>query len=191
MSTVPDKLRVVPCTLRKANDFVEKFHRHSIRTSRDGGKFAICAANNQVYGVAIVGNPLSATLMDGFTAEVLRVCVLPNAPRNCNSLLYGACRRIWFEMGGRLILTYTLTEESGASLKGAGWIMAATVKGHDEKTWGKKDHLRRTEQSILAKGKRRWEAVNPTVNPAVPEWPTEVEQIREGGLFATELYSSI
>ena len=108
------RLHIAPCTLRKANNFVEMYHRHSIRTSRDGGKFAIAAVfESSVVGVAIVGNPLSATLMDGFTAEVLRVCVLPDAPRNCNSMLYGAYRRIWFEMGGRKILTYTLTEESG------------------------------------------------------------------------------
>lgn len=70
-----NRLRVVPCTLRKANDFVEIYHRHSIRTSRDGGKFAIAAAlGNEAVGVAIVGNPLSATLMDGLTAEVLRAC---------------------------------------------------------------------------------------------------------------------
>lgn len=186
MTTPADKLRVVPCSLRKANDFVEVYHRHSIRTSRDGGKFALAAAlGTSVVGVAIVGNPLSATLMDGFSAEVLRVCVLPDAPRNCNSLIYGACRRVWFEMGGVLILTYTLTEESGASLRGAGWELAAEVKGHDTKTWGKKDHLRRTEQAILAKGKRRWEARNPHSTSAQVEWPDKVLEVAEGGLFST------
>lgn len=178
-------LRVVPCSLRKANDFVEVYHRHSIRTSRDGGKFALAVASaSSVVGVAIVGNPLSATLMDGYTAEVLRACVLPEAPRNCNSLLYGACRRVWFEMGGALILTYTLTEESGASLRGAGWNLAAEVRGHDPKTWGKADHLRRTEQAILAKGKRRWEAQNPVANCLVVEWPTQIAEISDGGLFS-------
>ena len=129
MTPFSEKLRVVPCSLRKANDFVEIYHRHNLRTARDGGKFAIAVAVGQeIVGVAIVGNPLSATLMDGFTAEVLRACVLPEAPRNCNSLLYGACRRVWFEMGGHKIITYTLTEESGASLRGAGWTLADTVK---------------------------------------------------------------
>ena len=134
--------------------------------------------------MAIVGNPLSATLMDGFTAEVLRACVLPDAPRNSNSLLYGACRRIWFEMGGAKILTYTLTEESGASLRGAGWTLAATVKGHDTATWGKQDHLRRRDQAITAMSKRRWEAVNPRASVKVIGWPERVADIREGGLFA-------
>jgi hypothetical protein len=187
--TYPEgKLRVIPCSLRKANDFVEAFHRHNLRTSRDGGKFAVAVAiGAAVVGVAIVGNPLSATLMDGLTAEVLRACVLPEAPRNCNSLLYGACRRIWFEMGGRKIVTYTLTEESGASLRGAGWSLAATIKGHDTATWGKQDHLRRREQAILGQAKRRWEALNESVPELTVSWPEKVEEIREGTMFSTEI----
>ena len=109
--------------------------------------------------------------MDGFTAEVLRVCVMPDAPRNCNSLLYGACRRVWFEMGGRKILTYTLTGESGASLRGAEWTLADTVKGHNAATWGKSDHLKRREQAILSQSKRRWEALNPNACGESVIWP--------------------
>jgi len=179
------KLRVVPCSLRKANDFVEVFHRHNLRTSRDGGKFAVAVASGvDVVGVAIVGNPLSATLMDGLTAEVLRACVLPDAPRNCNSLLYGACRRVWFAMGGRKIITYTLTEESGASVRGAGWTLAAVVKGHDTATWGKQDHLRRREQAILGQSKRRWEAINSTAVETPVSWPEKVAEIQEGTMFS-------
>jgi hypothetical protein len=182
--TTLDKLRVVPCSLRKANDFVEAYHRHNVRTSRDGGKFAVAVATrSEVVGVAIVGNPLSATLMNGFTAEVLRACVLPEAPKNCNSLLYGACRRIWFEMGGGKILTYTLTEESGASLRGAGWTLVAIVKGHDTVTWGKRDHLRRREQAILGQAKCRWEAINPAFIDVPICWPEKVAEIQEGPMF--------
>lgn len=188
MTTALEKLRVVPCSLRKANDFVEIYHRHNLRTARDGGKFAVAVATgSEVVGVAIVGNPLSATLMDGFTAEVLRACVAPNAPRNCNSLLYGVCRRIWFEMGGWKIITYTLTEESGASLRGAGWTLADTVKGHNTATWGKSDHLRRREQAILGVAKRRWEASNPAAGNGSVSWPAKVEKIREGPMFSTAL----
>lgn len=155
-------MRIIPTTLRKANDFVQDFHRHNGRTARDGGKFAIALEHEQkIIGVAIVGNPLSATYMDGFTAEVLRVCLNENAPKNSNSMLYGACRRIWFDMGGLKILTYTLTTESGASLRGAGWVMVAEIKGHEPATWGKRDHLKsRKNQSITALRKYRWEALN-------------------------------
>lgn len=182
--TFENKLRVVPCSLRKANDFVEIYHRHNLRTSRDGGKFAIAAASGTaVVGVAIVGNPLSASFMDGFTAEVLRSCVFQDAPRNCNSLLYGACRRVWFEMGGRRILTYTLTDESGASLRGAGWVLAATIKGHDTATWGKRDHLTRIDQQIVGMAKHRWESIN-TVAVDIPVlWPSPVAEIQDGTMF--------
>lgn len=153
---------VIPYTLRKANDFVQAHHRHNGRTARDGGKFAIALTyESEICGVAIVGNPLSATYMDGMTSEVLRVCLGPTAPRNSNSMLYGACRRIWFEMGGRKILTYTLTDESGASLRGAGWTLAAKITGHNATTWGKKDHLEtRQFLPIVGLEKFRWEAIN-------------------------------
>ncbi|TVM01732.1 MAG: hypothetical protein CV087_10465, partial [Candidatus Brocadia sp. WS118] len=66
------RLGAVPISLNEANNFVEAFHRHNGRTARNGGKFAIGAVlGDDLVGVAIVGNPLSATLMDGFTAEVL------------------------------------------------------------------------------------------------------------------------
>jgi hypothetical protein len=108
-----------------------------------------------------------------------------DAPRNCNSLLYGSCRRVWFEMGGRKILTYTLTEESGASLRGAGWVLADTIKGHDTRTWGKQDHLKRREQSILGQAKRRWEAINTDATATEPAWPEKVAELHEGTLFST------
>lgn len=172
-------LRIIPCSLRKANDFVAVYHRHSKRTARNGGKFAIgIASGNQVIGIAIVGNPLSATYMDGVTAEVLRTCVLPDPPKNCNSLLYGTCRRIWFEMGGRKILTYTLTHESGASLRGAGWTLAAEIKGHDTVTWGKSDHLTsRKQQDIIGERKYRWEAINTNFVACEPIWPIKVDAL--------------
>jgi hypothetical protein len=31
-------MKIVPLLLRRANDFVERYHRHSARTSNDGGK---------------------------------------------------------------------------------------------------------------------------------------------------------
>lgn len=133
----------------------------------------------RVVGVAIVGNPLSATYMDGFTAEVLRSCVLPDPPKNCNSLLYGACRRIWFEMGGHKILTYTLTHESGASLRGAGWTLAAETKPPNAATWNKKDHLsdKRINQPVTSIRKYRWEAINPNWIDYEPIWPIQVDAL--------------
>lgn len=153
------KLVPVPLSLREANDFVESFHRHSKRTSRDGGKFAIGASNGeQLVGVAIVGNPISASLMDGATAEVLRVCTSGAAPKGTGSFLYGRCWRIWQQMGGKRMVTYTLQTESGATLRGAGWTIMGEVKPHDR--WREKrsrDAIAREWQPIYGQGKFRWE----------------------------------
>lgn len=152
-------LELRPTTLKKANDFVQLHHRHNGRTARDGGKWAVSVTSDgKLVGVAIVGNPLSATLMDGFTAEVLRVCVSPDAPKNACSMLYGACWRAWKAMGGRKLVTYTLRTESGASLRAAGFVLAAPVRGRG-RGWGKSDHLdeSRTHSLVIELDKYRWE----------------------------------
>lgn len=152
----------MPITLRKANDFVDLHHRHSGRTARNGGKFAIsCVYEGALIGVAIVGNPLSATYMDGFTAEVLRVCVVPGAKTGACSFLYARCWQAWRAMGGTRMVTYTLQTESGVSLKAAGWRIVAEVAPH--KAWHRKqkmDGLPRLDQEIYAQPKLRWEVAS-------------------------------
>lgn len=146
-----------PITLREANDFVENFHRHNGRTSRDGGKFAIGLEENGILcAVAIVGNPLSSTFMDGFTAEVLRLCCRDT--RNGASMLYAACWRAWRAMGGKKLITYTLKTESGESLRASGWrTVGETTPVKDG--WRKNDHLnhRREWQPVMGQAKFRWE----------------------------------
>lgn len=156
---MPD-LAIVPTTLREANHFVSSFHRHNGPTARNGGKFAIGASSEGVLvGVAIVGNPISATFMDGYTAEVLRCCVIDAAPKNTSSMLYGACWRAWRAMGGQRMVTYTLPAESGASLRGAGWKVVGQTKPVGP-GWNKKDHLTRQWQPIMGQSKLRWEVVD-------------------------------
>lgn len=149
------KLLAVPMSLPEANDFVENFHRHNGRTSRDGGKFAIgCSDGESLVGVAIVGRPLSRMLADAFTVEVLRCCVVDEAPKGTCSFLYGCCWRAWREMGGKRIVTYTLKSESGSSLKGAGWKVIAECKPG---TWDRMGRNRRW-QPIYGQTKIRWES---------------------------------
>lgn len=148
-----------PVTLREANDFVEAFHRHNGRTARDGGKFAVgVEVQGELVGVAIAGNPLSATFMDGYTAEVLRVCTNSKADKGACSMLYQACWRAWRAMGGRRLVTYTLKTESGASLRGAGWRVVGETKPVKD-GWRKDDHLnlRREWQPVMGQQKLRWE----------------------------------
>ena len=146
-------LQPVPISLREANDFVEQYHRHSKRTSRDGGKFAIGATTgDEMVGIAIVGRPLARMLDDGYTAEVTRVCTKEDSPRNTCSFLYGRCWRIWQQMGGKRMVTYTLQSESGASLKGAGWNIVGETRRGD---WSRKGR-ERDWQPIYGQLKFRW-----------------------------------
>ena len=148
-----------PMTLRKANDFVAAHHRHNGRTARNGGKWSCgLAVAGKLVGVAIVGNPLSATLMDGWTAEVLRVCTIEAAPKGACSMLYQACWRAWRAMGGQRLITYTLQTESGASLRGAGWRVVGQTKPVKD-GWRKNDHLNgtRTHSPVMLEVKNRWQ----------------------------------
>jgi hypothetical protein len=119
-------------------------------------RFAIGAEfMGELVAVAIVGRPVARHLQDGFTAEVLRTCAIPTAPRNVNSFLYAACWRAWKAMGGRRLVTYTLKTESGASLRGAGWRVVAEVPA--SKGWSCPSRPR-DYQPIYGQGKLRWEA---------------------------------
>lgn len=150
-------LTVIPITLRETNDFVTSFHRHNGRTTRDGGKFAIGATTGeQMVGIAIVGRPIARLLDNGYTAEVTRTCTSPDAPKGAVSFLYSACWRIWRAMGGTKLVTYTLTAESGASLRGAGWKVVAEVKPGG---WNR-DGRERDWQPIYGQQKLRWEKTN-------------------------------
>lgn len=149
-------LVIVPMTLREANDFVQSFHRHNGRTSRDGGKWAVgIEATGELVGVAIVGRPLSRHLDRDHTAEVLRTCTNERAPKGAVSKLYAACWRAWRAMGGRKLITYTLATESGASLRGAGWTIVHRCKGSPR---GWSNNVRKREwHSIYGQQKFRWE----------------------------------
>jgi hypothetical protein len=146
---------VVPMNISEANEFVASFHRHNKPTV--GGKFAIGASNgDELIGVAIVGRPVARLLDDGYTCEVLRCCVVDHAPKGSCSFLYSRCWRIWAAMGGRRLVTYTLTSESGSSLRGAGWKMVAQTKPGDWNCKGRE----REWQPIYGQLKFRWEINN-------------------------------
>jgi len=148
-------LKVVPITLREAGEFVENFHRHN--KPPQGGRFSIGASDGRrLVGVAIVGRPVARRLQDGMTAEVIRVCTNETAPKNTCSFLYSRCWRIWQQMGGVRMVTYTLQSESGASLRGAGWDLIGEAGG-SEKGWLNRPG--REWQPIYGQQKFRWEKV--------------------------------
>ena len=66
-------LEIVPVTLRQANEFVTKYHRHH-KASR-GHKFSIGVCDGEkLVGVCICGRPVSRYLDDNKTLEVNRLC---------------------------------------------------------------------------------------------------------------------
>ena len=100
---------IIPISLREANRFIEKHHRHSGRAQ--GCKFCVALSDGQ------------GTLH----GEVTRLCT--DGIFNGCSFLYGCCARIAREMGFRKIITYTLLEENGASLRASGWSCAPGLRG--------------------------------------------------------------
>ena len=147
-------MNIRPCTLRKANEYLKLFHRHSKRVV--GCKFSICAfKDNKLVGVAIVGRPVARKLDDGLTGEILRTCT--DGTKNVNSFLYGACQRIWREMGGSKIITYTLDTESGISLRAAGFDIVAEAPAFPKgKGWTTRKN-REWQPKVHSQKKFRWQ----------------------------------
>lgn len=105
---------------------MDEVHRHHEKPQ--GGKFALSAWHGgQLVGVAIVGRPVSRMLDNGLTAEVIRVAT--DGTRNACSFLYARAKRAAQAMGYRKILTYTLIEESGDSLRAVGWSRVGVAGG--------------------------------------------------------------
>lgn len=119
-------LQIVPISLAEANAFVAVNHRH--HKPVPGAKFSIAAAEGEIVrGVAIVGRPVARGSDDGWTLEVNRCCT--DGTRNACSMLYGAAWRAAKALGYRRLITYTLPEEGGASLRGAGWVLVGRRGG--------------------------------------------------------------
>lgn len=111
-------LVLTPIHIRDANEFVRQYHRHHKPVT--GAKFALAAAAaGVIVAVAIVGRPVSRLEDDGYTLEVVRLC--SNGTRNACSFLYGRCWRAVQALGYKRLLTYTLPQEGGASLRAAGY----------------------------------------------------------------------
>jgi len=138
-----------PISLKLANKFVAAYHRHNKPVA--GHKFSIgLVLNEKLVRVAICGRPVARMADDGLTLEVLRVCT--DATRNANSMLYSRVKKIAQVMGYQKVLTYTLAEESGASLRAVGAQKSGLVKPRE---WSREKRKRET-QKVYGKEKIRW-----------------------------------
>jgi len=142
-------LRLTPITLREARAFVGQHHRH--HRPPQGGLFAVAVElGGAVVGVAIVGNPVARMADDGYTAEVTRLCTIGAA--NACSKLYAAAWRAARALGYLKLITYTLPEEGGVSLRAAGWKCLGEAGGG---SWDRKSRPR--VDTAPTQVKLRWE----------------------------------
>lgn len=112
-------MEVTPVTLKDALNFVRQNHRHC--TAPQGHKYSIgIKASGTLIGVVIASTPKARALDDGRTLELNRICCDP-AYRNAVSMVCGAAIRAAKAMGYHRIVTYTLPQESGSSMRAIGF----------------------------------------------------------------------
>jgi len=129
-------LESAPITLREAFAFVSGHHRHHHRPQ--GAIAAVQAiADGETVGVAIIGRPVARMLSDGFTAELIRLCT--DGTRNAPSFLHGRARQLARALGYRWLITYTLPEEGGGSMRAGGWTCEGIAGGG---TWSRAERPR-------------------------------------------------
>ncbi|GAB3725821.1 XF1762 family protein [Nocardiopsis nanhaiensis] len=142
-------LTLVPVPLAEARAYVEVWHRH-LAPPR-GHKFSLGLLNEDgvLVAVAVVGRPVARGLDDGRTLEVTRLA--SNGTRNACSKLYGASARAARALAYRHLVTYTRADETGASLRAAGWKPVAALPPREG--WHSPRRPRTEEVSRV-----RWEA---------------------------------
>lgn len=136
-----------PITVKAAAKWVRETHRHLPNVQ--GGLFAVAiAADNELRGVAIAGNP--PRVWQG-TGRVVISRVSTDGAQNGCSMLYGAICRAAKALGYREAWTYTLPEEPGTSLRAAGFIDMGLTDGGE---WSRPSRAR--SPTARPDKKRRW-----------------------------------
>lgn len=144
-------MKITPIDLREANAFVQAHHRHHKPVA--GCKFCIAVSDEKVVGVVIVGRPVSRHLDDGWTLEVNRCCT--DGTKNACSMLYAAAWKAAKSMGYTRLITYTIPDEGGASLRGVGWKLVGLRGGGN---WNVNSRPRIDTSNFLQGQKLLWEA---------------------------------
>ncbi len=126
-----------------------------------------------MLGVATVGNPVARALNGRGVAELARLCVrrdvAPLLRWNAASMLLGEAARCAERAGFKIIVTYTREDESGTSLRGAGWTSESRVR---PRSWHSAKRPRSNANADI--GKIRWSRIlRPKLN--VPVRPRRAE----------------
>lgn len=151
-------MKIIPVTFKSACAFVKALHRHN--NPPVGHKFSIGLQRDdeRLIGVAMAGRPVARHFDDGLTLEVNRTCT--DGTPNANSMLYGAVWRAAKAMGYMRCITYTQQDESGSSLRAAGWVKVKELPAR--KSWAEStanDALRSMRDPVGNGGVQRvlWE----------------------------------
>jgi len=145
------RLTIVPLTQREAIAFIEEHHRHHKPPRGDVFRIGVADESGTIRGVATIGRPVARMLADGWTLEVTRVAT-DGCPNAC-SALYGAAWRAARALGWKRLVTYTLPEEGGTSLRAAGWKLIGEAGGG---SWSRRERPRVDLHPMQTK--LRWEA---------------------------------
>lgn len=168
------RLNVQPIPVSLANEYVELVHRHHGASPEGFALFSIAAVDPEdlIRGVATAAIPNAANrLRDGFrTMEVVRVAT-DGTPNAC-SILYAACARAARDLGFSRIISYILEDETGASIKAAGWTKDEGEYGNQ--SWANRPG--RTGNNFGPKG--RWSLVIAGTERPPLRFPPEVEAMR-------------
>lgn len=119
----------------------------------------------------MVGNPVARGLMGRGTVEVNRLCIRRDVPR---ALAWNACSRLYSwaareaeARGFERIVTYTRDDEDGGSLRAAGWVRDARVRG---RSWNGRTRARTDRAPPI--DKHRWSRAlrprRPALRPPAP-----------------------
>lgn len=157
-ANTPCILYLRPWTVKSALPFVRDVHRHL--PAVQGAMWAVSA---RVRGVGVVGCALVGHAARVWSDEEGVLCVIrvavredPNDPerggyKNACSMLYGACSKMARSSGAEDLVTYTLPDEDGTSLRAAGWIDGGLTDGGEHSR-----PSRRRKPAVDARPKRRW-----------------------------------
>ena len=150
------KLEVAPMTISAAKQYIKTTHRH--HRPPVSGLFAVgVRKDGELVGVLIVGRPVARmTAQDPYTVEATRCAT--DGSKNAVSMLYSAAWRAARALGYRRLVTYTLPEEGGASMRACGFTCVGEAGGG---SWSRKGRER--EDQHPTQRKLRWEAVETKV----------------------------
>jgi hypothetical protein len=112
-------LNLVPVSQGVAKKACADWHRHNKPPLGSLFQVGAATAGGELVAVGIAGRPVARHFDDGNTVEVIRVA--SSGYPNATSMLYGALRRAAFALGYTRVITYTQADESGSSLRAAGY----------------------------------------------------------------------